>query len=176
MHIYEENNRLIIAEGRSQVWIEPWGPNSLRIRMSGEPNMDENDWALTEIMEKIPADISFETIDVTDPWYQGDEFAKYHQTGTQAKLVNGKITAKVSHEGWISFYNQKGELLTEEYWRNRNRINRYCVPLRVDARELKPIQGSTDFELTARFEAFEGEKIFGMGQYQEKIWIRRAHV
>ncbi len=168
MHIYEENNRLIIAEGRSQVWIEPWGPNSLRIRMSGEPNMDENDWALTEIMEKIPADISFETIDVTDPWYQGDEFAKYHQTGTQAKLVNGKITAKVSHEGWISFYNQKGELLTEEYWRNRNRINRYCVPLRVDARELKPIQGSTDFELTARFEAFEGEKIFGMGQYQEK--------
>lgn len=168
MHIYEENNRLIIADGRSRVWIEPWGPNSLRVRMSGEANMDENDWALTETLEQIPADISFETIDVTDPWYQDDEFARYHQTGTQAKLVNGKITAKVSHEGWISFYNQKGELLTEEYWRNRNRINRYCVPLRVDARELKPIQGSTDFELTARFEAFEGEKIFGMGQYQEK--------
>ena len=83
-------------------------------------------------------------------------------------MVDGKITAKVSHEGWISFYNQKGELLTEEYWRNRNRINRYCVPLRVDARELKPLQGSTDFELTARFEAFDDEKIFGMGQYQEK--------
>ncbi|MDE6607446.1 MAG: glycoside hydrolase family 31 protein [Lachnospiraceae bacterium] len=168
MHIYEENNRLIIADGKTQVWIEPWGPNSLRVRMSREPKMDENDWALTEKPEIIPADISFETIDVTDPWYKGGEFAKYHQTGTQAKLVNGKITAKVSHEGWISFYNQKGELLTEEYWRNRNRINRYCVPLRVDARELKPIQGSTDFELTARFEAFDGEKIFGMGQYQEK--------
>lgn len=168
MHIYEENNRLIIADGKSQVWIEPWGPNSLRVRMSGEVKMDENDWALTEKLEKITADISFETVDVTDPWYKGEEFAKYHQTGTQAKLVNGKITAKVSHEGWISFYNQKGELLTEEYWRNRNRINRYCVPLRVDARELKPIEGSTDFELTARFEAFDGEKIFGMGQYQEK--------
>lgn len=168
MHIYEENNRLIIADGKTQVWIEPWGPNSLRVRMSGDAKMDENDWALTEKLEKITADISFETIDVTDPWYKGGEFAKYHQTGTQAKLVNGKITAKVSHEGWISFYNQKGELLTEEYWRNRNRINRYCVPLRVDARELKPIQGSTDFELTARFEAFDGEKIFGMGQYQEK--------
>lgn len=168
MHIYEENNRLIIADGKTQVWIEPWGPNSLRVRMSGDAKMDENDWALTEKLEKITADISFESIDVTDPWYKGGEFAKYHQTGTQAKLVNGKITAKVSHEGWISFYNQKGELLTEEYWRNRNRINRYCVPLRVDARELKPIQGSTDFELTARFEAFDGEKIFGMGQYQEK--------
>lgn len=168
MNIYEENNRLVIADGRSQVWIEPWGPNSLRIRMSGETKMDENDWALTEKLEQIPADISFETIDVTDPWYRGDAFVKYHKTGTQAKLVNGKVTAIVSHEGWISFYNQKGELLTEEYWRNRNRINRYCVPLRVDARELKPIQGSTDFELTARFEAFEDEKIFGMGQYQEK--------
>jgi len=168
MHIYEENNRLIIADGKTQVWIEPWGPNSLRIRMSGEPKMDENDWALSEKSEHIPADISFEIIDVTDPWYKADEYAGYHQTGTQAKLVNGKITAKVSFEGWISFYNQKGELLTEEYWRNRNRINRYCVPLRVDARELKPIQGSTDFELTARFEAFDSEKIFGMGQYQEK--------
>ena len=38
----------------------------------------------------------------------------------------------------------------------------------MDARELKPLQGGTDYELTARFEAFDGEKIFGMGQYQEK--------
>lgn len=168
MQIYEENNRLIIAEGKSQVWIEPWGPNSLRVRMTAVPKMDENDWALTEKVPEIKAEISFEEIDVTDPWYKSEEFAKYHQTGRQASLTNGKITAKVSHEGWISFYNQKGELLTEEYWRNRNRINRYCVPLRVDARELKPLQGGTDFELTARFEAFDDEKIFGMGQYQEK--------
>lgn len=168
MHIYQENNRLIIADGKYQTWIEPWGANSLRVRMTGQPVMDANDWALTEKMEDVPAEISFETIDVTDPWYRGDEWAKYHQTGTQAKLVNGKITAKVSYEGWISFYNQKGELLTEEYWRNRNRINRYCVPLRIDARELKPVQGSSDYELTARFEAYDDEKIFGMGQYQEK--------
>lgn len=67
MRIYEENNKLIIADGKSQVWIEPWGPNSLRVRMSLTPKMDENDWALTETLEKIPADISFETIDVTDP-------------------------------------------------------------------------------------------------------------
>lgn len=168
MHIYEDNNKLIIADGKTQVWIEPWGTNSLRVRMTGDAKMDENDWALTEKMEPVTTDISFETIDVTDPWYKSEEYAKYHQTATQATLVNGKITAKVSFEGWISFYNQKGELLTEEYWRNRNRINRYCVPLRIDARELKPIQGSTDFELTARFEAFDDEKIFGMGQYQEK--------
>ncbi len=162
MHLFKEENRLIIADGKTQVWIEPWGENSLRVRMSAEAKMDENDWALIEKLPEYKAEITFEEIDVTDPWYQAEEYAKYHQKGTRASLTNGKITAKVSHEGWISFYNQKGELLTEEYWRNRNRINRYCVPLRIDARELKPIQGSSDYTLTARFEAFDEEKIFGM--------------
>lgn len=168
MRIFEENNKVIIAYGRNQVWIEPWGENSLRVRMTAEPKMDENDWALTEKMKVCPAKISFETVDTTDPWYQGSEFAKYHQTGTKAQITNGKITAKVNPEGWISFYNQKGELLTEEYWRNRNRINRYSVSLRIDSRELKPIPGTADYELTARFEAFDDEKIFGMGQYQDR--------
>lgn len=176
MHIYQEENKIIIAEGKSQVWVEPWGKNSVRVRMTAQPVMDGNDWALTEEPEQVIPEITFETIDVTDPWYQGEEWAKYHQTGTQAKLVNGKITVKISHEGWLSFYNQRGELLTEEYWRNRNRINRYCVPLRVDGRELKPLQGGTDYELTARFEAFDNEKIFGMGQYQEKHMNKKGAV
>lgn len=176
MHIYQEENRIILAEGKSQVWVEPWGKNSVRVRMTAQPVMDGNDWALTEEPEQVTPEITFETIDVTDPWYQGEEWAKYHQTGTQAKLVNGKLTVKISHEGWLSFYNQKGELLTEEYWRNRNRINRYCVPLRVDGRELKPLQGGTDYELTARFEAFDDEKIFGMGQYQEKHMNKKGAV
>ena len=168
MRIYQDGNRLVIAENKSQVWIEPWGKNSLRVRMTAQPEMDKNDWALTEEVEDCKADISYEEIDVTDPWYKSEEYAHYHQTAKEWTLKNGKITAKVSYEGWISYYNQKGELLTAEYWRNRNRINRYCVPLRVDARELKPIPGTNDFSLAARFEAFDDEKIFGMGQYQEK--------
>lgn len=176
MRIYQEENRLVIAQGKSSVWVEPWGKNSVRVRMTAEPVMDQHDWALTEQPEEVTPEISFEEIDVTDPWYRGEEWAKYHQKGTQATLKNGKITVKVTHEGWLSFYNQKGELLTEEYWRNRNRINRYCVPLRVDARELKPIQGTNDYELTARFEAFDDEMIFGMGQYQEKHMNKKGAV
>ena len=130
--------------------------------------MDAHDWALTEEVKKCPIQVECREVDTTDPWYRGEEFAKYHQTGNVYTVKNGKITAVISPEGWISYFNQKGELLTEEYWRNRNRINRYCVPLRIDARELKPIPGSTDYELTMRFEAFDDEKIFGMGQYQEK--------
>ena len=176
MDMYREGSRLVLAQGNSRIWIEPWGENSLRVRMTAKPQMDANDWALTEKMPDIEPEITFETIDVTDPWYRTEEYAKYHQMGTQATLRNGKIEARVSHEGWISFYNRRGELLTEEYWRNRNRLNRYCVPIRVDARELKPVQGSTDYELTARFEAFDDEKIFGMGQYQHRHLDKKGAV
>lgn len=138
--------------------------------------MNENNWALCEPVKYCEASFSEETIDVTDPWYMSDEYSRYHQKGVNHTITNGKITAKVSFEGCISFFNQNGELLTEEYWRNRNRINRYCVPLRVEARELKCYQGSTDYELTARFEAFDDEKIFGMGQYQEKNLNKKGAV
>jgi len=168
MAVRQDGNKLIIERGVSQVWIEPWGENSLRVRMTCEPTMDGNDWALTEKVKECAAEISFEEVDTTDPWYKGEEWAKYHQTGIVATIKNGDIVAKVNPEGWISYYNAKGELLTEEYWRTRDRINRYCVPLRVEGRQMKPLQGSTDYELTARFEAFDDEKIFGMGQYQEK--------
>ena len=176
MRLYEENNTLVIANGVSKVVIEPWGRNSLRVRMTREAKMDANDWALEIPQPMLKAEIAFETVDVTDPWYQGEEYAQYHQSATQASITNGNITAKISHEGWISYYNEKGELLTEEYWRTRDRINRYCVPLRVEGRDLKPIKGSSDYVLTARFEAFDGEKIFGMGQYQEKHMDKKGAV
>ncbi len=168
MRLQQENNKLIIAEGLSEVWIEPWGMNGLRVRMTKEAVMDTKDWALTEKVEDCKGTIVFNEIDVTDPWYKEEAYKAYHMKATEASITNGKITAKVSHEGWISYYNQKGELLTAEYWRNRNRLNRYCVPLRIDARELKPIAGSSDYTLMARFEAFDDEKIFGMGQYQDR--------
>lgn len=168
MGIIIDDNRLIIRNGNSQVWIEPWGENSLRVRMTAEPEMDKHDWALCEPVKECKAEIRKETVDTTDPWYKGEEYAHYHQTGDNYYITNGKITAKVDYEGQISYYNQRGELLTEEYWRNRNRLNRYCTSLRLPARVLKCSKGGTDYELTARFEAYDDEKIFGMGQYQEK--------
>ena len=176
MRMLTEGSKLIIKKGTSTLWVEPWGENSLRVRMTNDPTMDENDWALTEKLAETNATLTLETIDVTDPWYKPEAYAKYHQTGTKATLVNGKITAKVSTEGWISFYNQQEELLTEEYWRNRERMNRFCVPLGVSAREMEPILGTTDYKLTARFEAFDDEKIFGMGQYQEAHMDKKGAV
>lgn len=176
MRVSQEGNRIIISSGTSRVWIEPWGRNSVRVRMSGEAKMDENDWALTETVEDCQVQITEKEVDITDPWYRGDEWKQYHMTGREYTMVNGKLTVQINPEGWISFYNQKGELLTQEYWRNRDRINRYAVPLRIPARELKPIPGGTDYELTARFEAFENERIYGMGQYQEKNLNKKGAV
>lgn len=168
MQVSAEQNRIVIIDGKKTLWLEPWGKDAFRVRMTGEAVMDGQDWALTEPVEDCHMEISVEEIDTTDPWYASEEYAHYHQTGKVYTARNGKITAKINPEGWISYYNQRGELLTEEYWRNRNRINRYCTSLRIDARELKPIPGSTDYELTIRFEAYDDEKIFGMGQYQDK--------
>ena len=133
MKVFQENNKLVIANGMQQVWIEAWGKNSLRVRMTCEAKMDDNDWALTEKVEECVPEITVNELDITDPWYKGDEWKKYHMTGKEYTLKNGKISAKVNPEGWISFYNQKGELLTEEYWRTRDRINRFAVPLRIVA-------------------------------------------
>lgn len=176
MTVRQEGNKLIISNGASQVWIEAWGRNSVRVRMTCESEMDKNDWALTEKVEECIPQITVQELDITDPWYKGEEWAKYHMMGKEYTMVNGKITVKINPEGWISFYNQKGELLTAEYWRNRDRVCRYAVPIGVSAREMKPVSGTSDFTLTARFEAFDDERIYGMGQYQEKNLNKKGAV
>lgn len=163
----QESNRLVCINGESTIWIEPWGLNSLRVRMTNEAHMDPNDWALTIEPTMVDAKITIQEVQVVEPWYKDEEKEKHTQTLKEASITNGTITAKVNFEGWISFVNEKGEILLEEYWRNRNRIDRYAVPIGVSARELKAIPGTSDYRLTMRFEAYDNEKIFGMGQYQE---------
>lgn len=161
-----KDNRLVGFDGEVTIWIEPWGENSLRVRATRDAFMDPNDWALTEKIAPSKAEITIKEIDVVEPWYQDNP--EGHSKKIQiAWITNGNITAKFNIEGWLFFVNSKDETLTMEYWRNRDRIDRYAVPIRVGAREIKPITGTSDYRLTARFEAFEGEKIFGMGQYQE---------
>ena len=62
MHMYQEGNKIVIAEGKSAVWVEPWGRNSIRVRMTAQPGMDGNDWALTEQVEKLDPENFFETV------------------------------------------------------------------------------------------------------------------
>ena len=141
-----DGNKLIYHYDAEEIWIEPWGQNSLRVRASKMPEMPKEDWALLPQRTYIPK-IS---IDVE-----------------QAEIVNGKIHAKIKRFGKIIFYNQDGKILLEEFLRNQNDMKSdYCSALLVDAREFKPIIGG-DYALTVRFESDPEEKIFGMGQYQQ---------
>lgn len=166
MRIKADQTGIALQYGVNRLWIQPWGPDGIRVRMTAEAKMEENDWALSETPGACEARLETEEVDMTDPWYRGEEYARYHAQGKRYLLKNGKITAVVSEEGWLSFVNGKGQVLLREYWRNRDRVCRYAVPVGVPARELKPIPGTRDFSLTALFEADDRERIYGMGQYQ----------
>ena len=82
-------------------------------------------------------------------------------------IWNGKICAKINLIGKITFCNSKGDVLLEEYVRNRKDMyGDTCSSLELEAREFKPILGG-DYRLTMRFISAPKEKIYGMGQYQQ---------
>ena len=145
----EKDHSLYYRYDAERVIIEPWGDNSFRVRASKMPQMPEELWALDGKPENRSSEITIK------------EYS--------AEIVNGKIKAVINNIGKISFYNQKGELLLEEYVRNReDMFAETCSSLEVEAREFKPIIGG-DYELTMRFESNPNEKIYGMGQYQQKF-------
>ena len=143
----KENDKLIYRYDAEKLWIEPWGENALRIRATKDNMMPPEDWALMK-MENNDARIEI-----------GEE---------SASIINGKIKACVSRYGKITIYNEKGDLLLEEYSRNRrDLLDEKCSALEVEAREFKSIVGG-DYHLTWRLESVNpDERIYGMGQYQQ---------
>ncbi len=170
-------NRLSIGFGTQTMWIDAWGENSLRVRFFDGARCDENDWALLETPVETKAEITITEREFCQGWYRTpEEIAANTEVLKEASITNGKITAKVNYEGWLSFYNEDGEELLAECWRNRERLERYCVPTRVPGRELKPIPGTGDYKLMVNFEAYEDERIYGMGQYQDPQLNRKGAV
>lgn len=142
-----EQNRIYFHYDAEELWIEGWGENALRIRSTKTCRMPEENWALTM------------------PVSRGGEACL---TTEGARIVNGKIRAEISKLGKIMIYNQKGEVLLEEYWRNRrDLLDPKCSAIEVEAREFRPNVGG-DYHLTVRFESQDPEeRIYGMGQYQQ---------
>ena len=151
--ILKRGQCLIYRYDHEELWIEPWGPNGLRIRSTKGPEMPMEDWAL------LPAQPAEADIAITD---EG------------ATIRNGKIWAELSKAGKLTFYNQNNKVLLEEFTRNRReykytpgvRPKSFASALNIKSREFKPILGG-DFTLTARFESVPEERIYGMGQYQQ---------
>lgn len=140
-----EGKRLIRRYDAEQLWVEPWGANSLRVRATELDAMQDEDWALLP-QEACNAQISV--------------------IGQTASIQNGNIRAEISAGGMLTFLNSAGKILLQEYVRNRTDIQEYKSALNIEGREFKPILGG-DYSLTVRFESDPEEKLFGMGQYQQ---------
>lgn len=142
-----ENGILKYHYDAEEVWIEPWGRNSFRVRATKNAEMLDTAWALTQ--EKPETDSEIEI---------GEN---------RAEIRNGKIKAGITKYGKLTFYKQDGSVLLDEYLRNRkDKTVDYCSALDIDAREFKPNIGG-DYHLSMRFVSTPSEKIYGMGQYQQ---------
>ena len=143
----QKGNALCYRYESERLIIEPWGENSLRVRSTKLAEMPKEDWALLTLENPGTPKITVKE--------DGGE------------IVNGKIRAEINLIGKITFYNQKNEVLLDEYLRNRNDMfGDTCSSLEIDAREFKPIIGG-DYRLSMRFVSNPNEKIYGMGQYQQ---------
>ena len=146
--IRKEDNKLIYSYDSETLIIEPWGENAVRIRASKCAEMPENNWALLK-PQRTDSDI-----EISDDG---------------GILKNGKLCVNITRGGKISISDTDGKLLMEEYWRNRRDVtDPKCSAIEVGGREFKPNIGG-DYHLTMRLESLStDEKIYGMGQYQQK--------
>ncbi len=128
--------------------IEAWGPDAFRVRAAMAPAVDgTEDRALTA----RPAAARCET--GTD--------------GDSAWIRNGALRAEVNAAGVISFFRGEEPLLREYYRNYAGTISRESRCLKVVNREWKAVIGGSEHSLCVRFESRDGEKLFGMGQYQQ---------
>lgn len=81
--------------------IEPWGEHSLRVRATCLPDFNDDLHALLP-PAACQAGIKADAESLT--------------------LRNGNITATLNLKGQLAFYNQRGELLLEEMWRQRSTV------------------------------------------------------
>ncbi len=131
--------------------IEAWGPDALRVRSHvGGP-----------ILEGLPGALVERAAD-------GDGAGPAVSIGTdEATVVNGAITATVSLTGRIRFSRTSDgeELLAEQdahFWWPGPR--------------LRTAHGNGYARLEQRFAAYEGEKLYGLGQHQHGLYDQKGAV
>ena len=143
-YFVQEGNSIIFRNNGETVVVCPWGPDSARVRAVLMGDVRDDRFAL---LDPAPTDDVEILID------------KEH-----ASLRVGKLTVKLDVCGWkgrakLTFLNQNGEVLLRE--------TDGANALVLQARKFEPIIGG-DHALTATFDGFDGEHIYGMGQYQEE--------
>ena len=130
-------NSLIFESESHYIKIEPYGESALRVRARMDNNFGVRNYAV------LPNKYTSSKITIGE---------------SCAEITNGKARAVIEENGKICFYNTDGKRLLEEYYVPK--------PLKKKAHEFWQM-GNGKYRINLRFFANEGEKIFGMGQYQQ---------
>ena len=152
MDFRNENGALMARRNGEMLRIEAWGKDSLRVRATMFSKFTGNDWALTEAAKNSAPVVEITGQDGGEP---------------MASITNGRIKATVNFAGVIIFYRGGREIWQEYYRSYGGTISKESRCLKVINREWKGVIGGSDYSLNLKFESNDGEKIFGMGQYQQ---------
>lgn len=90
-----ENGILKYHYDAEEVWLEPWGNNSFRVRATKNAEMLDTAWALNQ--KKMETESAIEI---------GED---------HAEIRNGKIRAVITKYGKLTFYKRDGSVLLDEY-------------------------------------------------------------
>lgn len=157
-----ENGRLVYFCDGERVCVEAWGENALRVRATKNRTFTEQDWALLK-----PAGQEAEIEIFEDREANASAYANMYMGSNQSygEIRNGKIRAVINADGVLSFYKKEEVCLLKENWRRLQ--DEISAPLNLYGREYCPKEGE-NYRISVRFLADDHEKIFGMGQYQQK--------
>lgn len=149
MYYEQKESGLLVRHKNERMYIEAWGRDSLRVRTTQYMDFTGRDWALSETVDKNGQDVDI------------------HIDGQQATIRNGRLSVRVNDAGVLTFY-KDGKMLIREYHRDYSGTEcKESRCLKIVGRTYKPIIGG-DYQIIQRFEGIDGEKIYGMGQYQQK--------
>ncbi|MCH7229437.1 hypothetical protein L0U85_00960 [Glycomyces sp. L485] len=153
MNTFETTEDSITWRGDGETLVvQAWGRDSLRVRSSPSGDVRDTDFAL---LEPEPVQVAIEV------------------DGETATLTNGAITAVL--RAWGGFDYQTGYDVFKCSLEFRDADGRTVLKelggggaLKLAAREFRPQAGGAH-RLRAAFEPVAGEKLYGMGQYQQEI-------
>ncbi len=94
--LFEQDGRLVYRFDAEEVWIEPWGQNSSRVRATKTASMPAEDWALQRSRRRR---------------------RRYPSRRARCPQVAERSMLWVTKSGKLSVYNSAGTLLLEEYAR-----------------------------------------------------------
>jgi alpha-D-xyloside xylohydrolase len=132
-----KNDHLFCSLENEILELEAWGPNGIRVRCTQASDIKP---------DCVGALIG-----------RGEKRALIEINPARASIQNGQLKAKVNANGELSFENVSSgkELLKEQP----------IHPLSIPARAYKALQGDL-FHLDCCFEAYDDERIYGLGQHQ----------